>query len=631
MSFNIDDLAISMNKLFDEIVIKEKMIILGDIKNDLGFKSIKIQNYLRQEEKKFTGRVGKEFYQELNYIGNGFKDLKENFDDKLMIFLVGDGNAGKSTILNCLVGEKVAETGVLPSTWKIDVYSEEISKEKVIIKYDNGKNINVHYDEAKRIIENEELKTKGSKKIYYEELKKEMKKLKTKEEREEMKKFLAKKYVYKSNIAEVRWPVAKSNLLKKSLLVDTPGRNQDLNSIDQVGSLGDYYHKADGVIWVLDGNTIASENSIKEFNILHEQLSSVGGTRDNIIGVVNKMDLILENGGVEGFRKVKKSAIDIYGKRFSNIVYVSGKVAFSGIINKNVEERKNSGIEDLQKAIKELFIEKADSIRNGAKLQGRNILKNKLIDKINVFLNEIESISTEFFNKDEKIRKNTKSSISSIERDIENFFKSYLADTSRRISLHIDKLSEGYGADFIRDKMYEIPNFNTKKKRFEENKYTQINNDFSLNKKITKISEYKYIDVGIFTENSMVSSSNTIKNINLTDIKTFTPVEVDGIFSALGNVFGKIGFMFRKSGIRNSLNSKIKDECDKIEEDMKKNLTKQIDSNEKYCLKLLNSNFEAILFKINDLEEIKEKILELNKSVQDEKEKVDLREILNTK
>ncbi|ETI89662.1 MAG: hypothetical protein Q612_NSC00138G0002, partial [Negativicoccus succinicivorans DORA_17_25] len=38
-----------------------------------------------------------------------------------MILIMGNGNVGKSTLLNALVGKEVAKTNLLPTTWKIDV------------------------------------------------------------------------------------------------------------------------------------------------------------------------------------------------------------------------------------------------------------------------------------------------------------------------------------------------------------------------------------------------------------------------------------------------------------------------------------------------------------------------------
>ena len=83
-------------------------------------------------------------------------NIKKRKSDKKMILIVGDGNVGKSTLLNALVGEEVAKTNYLPTTWKIDVYSPELSKDNAIIKYKTGKQETLSVEEAKQKINEEE-------------------------------------------------------------------------------------------------------------------------------------------------------------------------------------------------------------------------------------------------------------------------------------------------------------------------------------------------------------------------------------------------------------------------------------------------------------------------------------------
>ncbi len=39
-----------------------------------------------------------------------------------MLYVIGMGKAGKSSLLNSLVGSKVADVGTLPKTWKTDFF-----------------------------------------------------------------------------------------------------------------------------------------------------------------------------------------------------------------------------------------------------------------------------------------------------------------------------------------------------------------------------------------------------------------------------------------------------------------------------------------------------------------------------
>ena len=51
------------------------------------------------------------------------KSLAEELDNKFMLFVMGSGKNGKSTLINALAGKQVAKESISPETWKIDVFT----------------------------------------------------------------------------------------------------------------------------------------------------------------------------------------------------------------------------------------------------------------------------------------------------------------------------------------------------------------------------------------------------------------------------------------------------------------------------------------------------------------------------
>ena len=628
MGLDLENLANSMEQLLNDIIIEEKIYSLGSLKEDLVTKNKIINEFICGFEKKNSGKITKKLLDEFLQIEADFKQLYENFDDKLMVFIIGNGNVGKSTLLNSLIGYEVAETNFLPNTWKIDVYSPEDKNDKATIKYLGGKQESLSIKKVKAIINNEEKKSKEGKKKYNENLNKELKGLKTKDEREEIKKYLGEKYLYKSNVAEVRWPVNKNWILEKCLLVDTPGLNQNLHDLEQLGNINDYYHKADGVLWLLDGQTIAASNTNSLFDELNDVLKTVGGVRDNIIGVINRMDLVRKNGGQESVNKVLSDAKRIFGEKFYNIVEMSAQQAFDGVKKNNSSLIKESGILNLQNSIRDIFISKSESIKNSAKIQGNNRLLDITLEKLNEYSKEINKYDKMYSEKNKKLQSLKENLKNNIEKDIEKFFENYLSEVRKRVDIHIDALSDGKGPDFIKNTMYKLDEFIKNRDNFINNKELEIKNSSYTWEKLCKISEYKYIQ-----DNKLVKNKNVVVNVKL-DLSTlnnlayFKPAVGEDLFSILGNVLGKGMFLLRKGSIKNKINSVLIEDCNKMKEDIVNQLNNNINLVDKSCREIINITFKNILFDFEDIDSIREEIEIFKMRMSEQKENIKLKEII---
>lgn len=628
MSLELDILSNKMEKLFNYVIVQEKVLSLGSLKYELLNKKQLINRFISDFKRLSVGKNTKKLLDELCQIEADFNNLYENFDDKLMIFIIGNGNVGKSTLLNALIGYEIAETNFLPNTWKIDIYSPELENQKAIIKYIDRKQEKLSIDKVKKIVNSEEKKSKQGKNEYNENLNQALKSLKTKDEREEMKKYLSEKYLYKSNVAEVIWPVDKNWILDKCLLVDTPGLNQNLHNLDQLGNIHDYYHKADGVIWLLDGQTIAAANANTLFQELNEVLETVGGARDNIIGVINRMDLVKKNGGEEAVLKVGNDAKRIFGNKFSKIVALSAQQAFEGVKNNKADVIEESGVLTLQNAIRDIFISKSDNVKNSAKVQGHNKLLELTLQKLEYFFSQVEDYEKLYNEKAQKLISSKEKFKDNLFSDVNDFFESYLSEVEKRVDIHIDALADGKGSSFIKDTMYRLDDFIKSRDNFIDNKQLEIKNNAFVWEKFCRISEYKYIQNTALVESKSVSVNVNLNLSSLNNISYFTPALEDNLFSFLGNVVGKAMFWIRKGGIKSKINDAIRQECNNMKEDIIMQLDNHIEKSAISCKDIIDGTFEHIFFKFEDTNTIKEQINELEIQMNEEKETIKLKNII---
>ena len=306
-----------MNKLN-----KELQLIKKDISSKES-KSKELVSYMEQEIKENT------------------KSIKE-LENPFLLFIMGLGNYGKSTLINALLQEKVIETSDIPNTWKLDLFIKS-DNEKVEITYNDEREIVKSLSRGKKILKEEEDKFKTSKK----EISKKILNYKNKLSKDKLKEFKMeqeKLYLYKSDINQIKYYLNNKKILNDFTIVDTPGLNQTLlkNTIKRMNT---YYQKSDGIIWLIDAQNIVS----KETNKLIEEINKIDNLHEkNIIGVVNKIDIIKNDKDLE---RLKEKVNEIYNNKFNDIVYISARDALDGIINKDKYLINKSNINSLYKSI----------------------------------------------------------------------------------------------------------------------------------------------------------------------------------------------------------------------------------------------------------------------------------------
>ncbi len=319
------------------------------------------------------------------------KEIKKNkesikeLNNPFLLSVIGNGNYGKSTVINSLLGEKVIKTSDFPNTWKLDLFTKS-NKEKMEIFYNNTSIVRDIENGNKILLEEEEKYKKSKQKIQNLLTESKNKKNVNINELKEYKKVLENKYLYKSDISQVKYHLRNGDILEDFIIVDTPGLNQTLLS-DTVNRVQEYYIRSDGVIILIDAQNLASKSSNRLLDEI-DKIESISNTSKNKIIVINKMDII-RNIDTNNIIKVKKKAYEIYKYKCKDIVFISAKEALKGILTNNNILVDSSNINQLYKSIEENF--KAISQENQIKSKYNNLelMKHKIINNIHSYKREL--------------------------------------------------------------------------------------------------------------------------------------------------------------------------------------------------------------------------------------------------
>lgn len=316
---------------------------------------------------------------ELDILSKSIEELKNPF----LLFVIGSGKYGKTTLINSLIKDNLLKVDDIPNTWKLDTLIKA-KKEKMDIIYKNSEFLNIDIEYGMNILKEEEMKYKKSKElirnnfnIYKNSNKRSIDELKL------HKQTLEDKYLYKSDIEEVKYYINKNGILENFIIVDTPGLNQNLKSNTKERMIN-YYNRADGVIWLLDAQNIVAKSSEELIEVLRKEYI-IDDKFDNIICVVNKIDVINKNSREKILLKIN----ELYKNKFKDIVLVSSKEALKGYINESNELIESSNIKSLLNSIDVNFKLQSEKIQIKAKYNVTKVTNNKINKLINNYKREL--------------------------------------------------------------------------------------------------------------------------------------------------------------------------------------------------------------------------------------------------
>lgn len=476
-----------------------------DIKNNIKI----LENNLEELNKQVFYNLSninllkKSIQYELDILLKSIEELKNPF----LLFVIGSGKYGKTTLINSLIKDNLLKVDDIPNTWKLDTLIKA-KKEKIDIIYKNNEVLNIDIEYGMNILKEEEMKYKKSKElirnnfnIYKTSNKRSIGELKL------HKQTLEDKYLYKSDIEEVKYYINKNGILENFIIVDTPGLNQNLKSNTKERMIN-YYNRADGVIWLLDAQNIVAKSSEELIEVLRKEYI-IDDKFDNIICVVNKIDVINKNSREKILLKIN----ELYKNKFKDIVLVSSKEALKGYINESNELIESSNIKSLLNSIDVNFKLQSEKIQIKAKYNVTKVTNNKINKLINNYKRELYKN----INKYEEERVILEEKLKNLKSDLEikvdkyistinltenniydeiNLLENHINNSINNVYCHMINLYKAYD----KEDLYNIYKSNMdiniikSKELFQINKYinsVKLQDDYNIFKLNTKLSKNK--------------------------------------------------------------------------------------------------------------------------------------------
>ena len=477
----------------------------SDIKNNIKI----LENNLEELNKQVFYNLSninllkKSIQYELDILLKSIEELKNPF----LLFVIGSGKYGKTTLINSLIKDNLLKVDDIPNTWKLDTLIKA-KKEKMDIIYKNNEVLNIDIEYGMNILKEEEMKYKKSKElirnnfnIYKTSNKRSIGELKL------HKQTLEDKYLYKSDIEEVKYYINKNGILENFIIVDTPGLNQNLKSNTNERMIN-YYNRADGVIWLLDAQNIVAKSSEELIEVLRKEYI-IDDKFDNIICVVNKIDVINKNSREKILLKIN----ELYKNKFKDIVLVSSKEALKGYINESNELIESSNIKSLLNSIDVNFKLQSEKIQIKAKYNVTKVANNKINKLINNYKRELYKN----INKYEEERVILEEKLKNLKSDLEikvdkyistinltenniydeiNLLENHINNSINNVYCHMINLYKAYD----KEDLYNIYKSNMdiniikSKELFQINKYinsVKLQDDYNIFKLNTKLSKNK--------------------------------------------------------------------------------------------------------------------------------------------
>lgn len=379
----------------------------------------------------------------------------DSLDKPFRLFVIGTGKAGKSSVLNALIGQKVAEIDFVAKTWRIDVFYESHDS-KVVIKYADGTSKIFEEEEAKSIIDEEEGKAKFAiKQVNRELLKLRKNKNLIGKARREAEISIQRHYGYQTNIIEVQWPVIGSSILQNFSLVDTPGTNQKLTHRNVRNSEEEYLKKANGILWIIPEDMIAGGKSYKAVVSMEKRY---GRKFESAIAIINKMDLAREKDPIHGEEYIMQEASRLYGKHFRKILPFEAEKAYESVCKNDEKGMKDSGLTILRQAIREEFFLTAREKQLDDIHDSIQDVKLSINDKINSIIQDLCDANKLYEDKCREWEDAIQSSEQDSIKKMQAIFDRTLQRIRRNATRYEDKIDSLEGEDrtkFINDEVLE--------------------------------------------------------------------------------------------------------------------------------------------------------------------------------
>lgn len=465
------------------------------------------------------------------------RQVAERFRQPFILFVMGNGKYGKSSLVNVLLGREEARVDFLPKTWKIDVFTAWQEEGEVLIKFSDGSVKSMSREEAERLIEEEEEKYEASRRLVREKLKEaeqrfwQLKGEKLRRaDREEIEKYLKEKMLYRSPVLEARWKVDYGKYTRVFDIVDTPGLYQEglhENRDMRVTAL-DYYYRSDGVLWLLDATRISSGKTGELMKELDEALGAKGRKTGNIIGVLNKIDMVKE----EERDRVLKEAYRLFGGYFCCIVPFSARKAWEGLQEKDSLKMAESGYNLLEEAVNNHFISRLRELKR-EKAEDAYL---RYLEELRGFIAECREELAGRRKEKEKKEERLKASLAVLGEEINLYIKSSLESFMAEINARIDHMpkqvfeeSDAYLQSYVEEYIINSEEIEAWGKELEKGLLEKLNSYLGENGDYYIFSDGRKMERMLF--DNLIAEKITVEKSS-------------GSINGLGNIgLGEMGWM----------------------------------------------------------------------------------------
>jgi GTP-binding protein EngB required for normal cell division len=302
-------------------------------------------------------------------------------DSSVLVFVIGEGNFGKSSLINHLLGREIAAVSHLPKTWRIDLYRASLDgKEYAEIGRSNVAGI------QRLSIEEALAECKQQEAQVFKNVK-------------EAQGYSGENNTstFEGQIIEVSWYYAGLATPKNIVLVDTPGFLQALGSnrrqIDTLSSregvvFADldaayeyYYPRANLVMWAFRADRINDRDTIDTFQTLSEQ-------KKKVLGVVTYFDLMKsEDERQESLRRARQQ----YGTKVDDFqpVITGGRTSQLGYgisaLREHLASASDEAVPIKQEEAKQFILNEAKTGEKWMAQKGDSLIEN--VSQISFYCN----------------------------------------------------------------------------------------------------------------------------------------------------------------------------------------------------------------------------------------------------
>ncbi|MGF1465339.1 MAG: dynamin family protein [Sandaracinaceae bacterium] len=253
----------------------------------------------------------------LEALARGARELRDELDRPLLLAILGEFNAGKSTLVNAFVGADVAPTGIVPTTATLNLLRGGAERRVRVVRRD-GTTREGAYADLRALLEEADAETTPERAVDHIEI------------------------------------VLPSELLERVWVLDTPGSNAPVRDHERLAR--EALRRADAVLWVFDAGQAGKATEGKV-------LETIRASRRHVVAALNKVDRLAEGELPRVVASLTAELPDLHGR----VVALSAKRALTARLREDEEALGASGFT----ALRELL--ESDVFGRSRHLKGRAV------------------------------------------------------------------------------------------------------------------------------------------------------------------------------------------------------------------------------------------------------------------